>query len=147
MADVTYNIEINSVTDKEAVPPFFKGDGEIDQAAMTEYDEFIINLFAVLYGNGYEIVDEETGPRGDTDYCITAFKKSELTTENVKCILFVSVSGHYSPEEFKTARLKSMYSKLTWGVQNVTVNGDIFGSYDEALEGIDKKLSQGETNE
>lgn len=143
MADVTlirYNIEVNLVSDTADVSPLFKADGKEDLAAETDYDEFRINLFAVLDENEYDIVDDETGPRGDTDYCITAFKKSELTGKGVKCIVFISVSGHCSSEEFKTAKLKAMYSKLTWGVQNVTVNGDIFGSYDEALEGLGKEL-------
>lgn len=141
VALVRYDIEINLVSNiAEAIPPIYKEDGKIDTTATDDYHEFIINVFAVLDGNEFEIVEEETDPKGETSYCITAFKKSESTTENVKYIFSIKVLGQYSPEDFEVAKSKSIYRKPTWGVQNVIINGDIFDSYDEALEGLDKEL-------
>ena len=137
-----YDIVINQVSGTaEAIPPVFKADGKIDLAAMDDYDEFIFHVFSVLDCHELEIIEEETDPETETSYCITAIGKSGSTAGTEKYVFSINMAGQYSPEAFESAKMKSLFhSKLTWAVRNVVINGDVFDSYDEALDGLDKKL-------
>lgn len=137
---IRQNIAIHLVSNTADISPVVKEDGSIDQAALAEYQEFLINIFAVLDEHELEVLDDETGHKSESFYCITAFKRSAA---KVLCYQFsIHLFGRYSPDAFEKAKLKqSFYQKQTWRLENVTVNGEEFDSYDGALEGIGRLLT------
>lgn len=151
---ITYNVEVQLVSEVEAaINPIQKEDGSIDQAALAEYQEFLINVLAVLDEHEFEIIEDHESPRSETSYYISAFKKSESTSDNIKCVFFIRVSDHVLNKD--TNQLRSEYykseaerlkqpkskKKQTWRLKNIVVNGDTFDSYDAAIEEIGKRLN------
>ena len=144
---IQFNIKINMVSSiKASVLPMYKENGSLDEGALAEYQEFVINNFAVLDGQEFEDADEETGWKSESTFCITACKKMESTGTDIKCAIFINVANYPLPEGLEKSEIEKLkqgsYKKQIWWVKNVVINGDVFNSYDEALDGLEEKLMQ-----
>lgn len=150
---VKINVEINMSKEIAAsIEPILRKDGSVDEAALGEYQEFLINVLSVLDENEYEVLEDRHSNQSDTSYCITAYKKSESTAQDIKCIIFIRISDHalssyaqnnisnYHKREAERLKQPVSKTKQTWRFKNIIVNGDIFDSYDAALDEISRKL-------
>lgn len=136
-----YHIAIHLVSNVTDISSILK-ETDLDQGALGEYQEFLLNIFAVLDEHEFEVSYDESGYRSESIYCITAFKSSESTAEDFRCRISIRIFGEYSPTAFEAARLKqSSRKKQTWRLKNITVNGEAFAGYYEALEGIGRLLT------
>ena len=109
----------------------------------------MINNFAVLYGQEFEDVDEETGWKSETSYEIAAYREAESTGTNIKCIIFMRILDNPLPEGLEKDKSKREMSEQPkpkkiqrWKVKSVSINGDAYDSYDEVLDGLEEKLVQ-----
>ena len=140
-----YHIEIHFLSDKPDLSPVLKETDLEHTRAQGAYQEFRINLFAVLDEQEFEALEEGTGYQSDGCYRITAVKELGAAAEAPPCILSVRVTGTYAPEAFEPAKARqSLHQKHTLRLEKITVNGKSFTGYDEALEGIRILLSNRE---
>lgn len=145
-----------------AIHSIYNKDGSIDEAALTEYDEFLINLYSVFDYNEFELIEEKQSNRSETSMYYALYDRTKSTKSDIKCIVFVRVSDHdYKEKKTKenkkitdkhrkqyfsneAERMKQPKDKVRqkWKMRNVVVNNTKFSNYDEALDYIDKMLSE-----
>lgn len=140
-----HHIEIHLVSNAPGISPVLKEADLEHTGTLDEYQEFKMNLFAVLDEQEFEVLDEGTGYQSEGCYCIAAVKEPGSTAEAPPCIISVRISGTYSPEAFEAAKARgSLHKKQTLRLEKITVNGKSFTGYYEALEGIRILLSNRE---
>ena len=155
MKIIRFNIDVEFSTSiySSKIPPIYKDDGSIDQAAFAEYEEFIINVFSILDEVGYDVIEEHESSKSKISYYLSSYKKSESNKSDIKCIIFIRISDHQLREASKKSRTNyykqladdmkqpKYKSKQVWRFKNIVVNGDTFESYEDALEFLKQKLS------
>lgn len=137
---IRYDVEVQFVSEcLTASKPLLKEDGTIDQAAMAEYEEFVLNTAAVLDEHEFVILEEREIPGNETSYCISAYKQTDSAAEDIKCVFFIRASAG-DKSETDCPKKPVSKQKRVWRLQSIVVNGEAFDSYDDALDGIGKKL-------
>lgn len=150
-----YDIQVNFIAENDieaAINPIVRDDGSIDESALSEYQEFLINVFSILDENEFEVIEDHESDRSSTSHYMSAYKKDALSGESIKCIIFIRISDHdlarrsedsrksYYKSEAERLKQPKSKKKQTWRFYNIVVNGQKFNSYDEALEAINRKL-------
>lgn len=158
--NIIVNFEL--ITDiAAAIHPIYNKDGSIDEAALTEYDEFLINLYSVFDYNEFELIKEEQSNKSETSMYYALYKKSESNEEDIKCIVFVRVSDHDYQEKTredkkKTEKHRKKYftdeaermkqpkdkKRQRWKIRNVVVNNEKYSNDYEALDAVDRMLEE-----
>lgn len=149
---VTAVFELNSDVAASSILPLQKPDGSYDEIALSEYDDFIIEALEIFSHHGLEVVEERESPRSKSVY-YSFVNADDFVADNYKYILFVRISDHANRQKTRAQKMKfydahaqelkkpATKSKQVWRLKEITVNGQIFSSYDEALDELDKQLS------
>lgn len=78
-----YKIEIHFVSNATDISSVLKTDDQDHTCAIDEYQEFLINIFAVLDEHEFNVLDEETGYQSEHSYCIVARNNSGSIVKNL----------------------------------------------------------------
>lgn len=137
------------------IKPVKDSDGNIDEQALADYNDFITNLFGVL-DSYFEVVDFTQSPKdAKTSWYFWLFAKRADGTVATKVICRLRISDHeyedyHDPkkeheyveqesQKYKTPKDKPFQK---WKVKSIIVNGDFYDSYDDALDSIDTQLEE-----
>ena len=144
-------LECDASIQGSSILPLNRSDGSVDELALSEYEEFIINALEVFDEHDFELIEEAESNRSKSMY-FSFVKKDDYTNQSYKYILFVRISDHAinsghkgmrkdyyknKAEEMKRPQTKG---KQTWRFKEIIVNKSTFGSYDDALDAIDQRL-------
>ena len=133
------------------IKPLLKVDGTVDQLALSEYEDFVINLLGVFDRADFEVIDERHSPYS-CSYYFDLVKKDQENKKDYKYILFIRISDHllskdrekYRNDWFnsRAQQLKEpkSKSKQVWKLKQIVVNKDTYYSYDEALDELEKRF-------
>lgn len=148
---ITVTIEYD-VSVAVSIAPLRHEDGSPDQSAISEYEEFIINALEIFGEHDFEVVEEAESDRSHSMY-FSLVKHDDFTDKDYKYILFVRISDHQIRDRIKKSRKQyydrranelkqpAVKKKQTWRFKEIIVNDQIFDSYDDALDEIDRRLS------
>lgn len=144
--------EMNSDVAASSILPLQNPDGSYDEIALSEYDSFIIEALEIFSHHGLEVLEERESPQSKPVY-YSFVDADELGSDDYKYILFVRISDHANRRKTRAQKMKfydahaqelkrpATKSKQVWRLKEITVNGQIFDSYEDALEALDKQLS------
>lgn len=133
------------------VRPLYYEDGSIDQAALADYEEFIVNALEIFDAHDFQVIEEAESDRSHSIY-FSLVKKDDYANKEYKYVLFIRISDHALSERSKSARHKYYADKASelkqpidkrkqlWKLKDIIVNDSVFSSYDEALDDIDRRL-------
>ena len=136
------------------IQPLYKENGILDSGAKADYDEFVMNVYALFDYYDFELLDLEESNRSSTSEYLTFYKKGESTASDIKCIIFIRISDHDLNNETKSQRQRYYEKKAEeykqpkskkhqrWKFKSIVVNNTYFDSYDEALDAVERKLQQ-----
>lgn len=147
-----FNIEVDylEVVDGKINPVLDAG--ELDSDALDEYLIFVELVKDILSDKGYKIIGFEESPYSDTSKYFTAYRKSESTDMDIKCVWFIRLSDHelsdyaianhtkyykHTADDLKQPKSKK---RQRWKFKNIVVNGDKYDSYESALTAIKDML-------
>ena len=149
---ITITVEYEGPIQASTIKPLYREDGTPDIGSISEYEEFIVNALEIFDRHDFEIIEEAESDRSHSIY-FSFVKHDDLEDKNYKYVLFVKVSDHEISESSKKGRqryysdqadkLKQPVSKKkqTWKFKDIIVNKQIFSSYEEALEEVEKRLA------
>lgn len=135
------------------IPPIYDENGKLDVAALSEFQEFAINVVSVLDYNEFEPIDMTESDYSETSFYYTAYKRDESTNTNIKCLIFLRISDHNLKSETEKQRKEYYRNKADelkqppwkqrqkWKFKSIVVNNETYNSYDEALEGLEDILN------
>ena len=126
----------------------------LDSLSQSEFDEFTVNVYAVLDSSGFDVVNIQDSGRSNTSCYYTAIKKDEEEKRNIKCVLFIRASDHPWNNDEKVRKKRAEYYKKQalnyklpeykkrqdWKLINVVVDGRKLQTYDEALQYLKNRL-------
>lgn len=159
--DIIVNLEPIIDIAASSIHRIYNKDGSIDQWALIEYEDFVINVLALFDYYDFEVLDEQYSNKSKTSMYFTIYRKSESNEADIKCLFFIRISDHDYQEKSKenrketeknrteyhkreAERLKQPKTKKRqkWKVRNIIVNDEIFDSYTEALDAVEKMLKE-----
>lgn len=147
-SDRSENIAASEVS---MIKPLVLPDGTIDQLALDEYEDFIVNLLGVFDRCDFEVIEERESPFSFSHY-FDLVKSDDITNKDYKYILYIRVSDHelekgrlsvqreWYADHAETQKQPATKSKQKWKLKRLTVNKDTYFSYDEALDDIEHRL-------
>lgn len=144
---------ISPIAAATKIRPLKHADGSDDIRAIDEFEDFIVNALAVFDEHDFEVIEEHKSPYKDSNsWYFTLVKRDQLAAKSYKYILFIRLSDHKNKETTDAGRQR-FYSEVadrlkqpptkarqTWRLKEITVNKDVYFSYEEALEDIDRRL-------
>lgn len=140
-----------AASSESSIRPFMLPDGSIDQLALSDYEEFVVNLLGVFERTDFEVIEDRQSPYSHS-YYFDLVKKDQLNKKDFKYILFIRVSDHAlsgirvkQQKEWFDAHAQELKqpkhrSKQRWILKYLTVNKDTYFSYDEALDDLEDRL-------
>lgn len=152
--ELTYvgNPSIMSSFNAATVRPFTKPDGSVDELAVADYTDFVINLLGVFDRSDFEVIEERESPYSHSFY-FDLVKKDQAANKDYKYVLYIRVSDHPLDKAKASSQRKwfashaneqkqpKTKSKQVWKLHNIIVNQDTYNTYDEALDATEEKLS------
>lgn len=154
--DVVYEVptSFGEVSADTEIKPVYLTDGTVDEQALADYDAFIDNIYACL-SNRFELVEVEESPRSKTSWYFWIYGKDADGNIATKFIVRMRISDHEYPErhnkkaerafvkekaqEFKRPKNKRYQE---WKIKNITINGEMYSSYEEAEDAIYEKMDR-----
>lgn len=139
----------NTVT--ASISPLLNADGSIDQGAVSEYEEFIVNVLEIFDRHDFEVIEEAESNYSHSIY-YSFVKHDDYDNKDYKYILFVRISDHSVRESSKVGRQKYYANhanqlkepkskrKQTWKFKEIIVNNQLFDSYEDALALVEHRL-------
>lgn len=136
-----------------SIDPILRKDKTIDEDALAEYNEFIKEAYKVIRSSGFKIIEHYKSSRSETSHYVNAYKKSESSAKNIKCLFFFRISDHDSPKRTEISRWKFHQHKAyelrqptskkrqAWVFKDIVVNNKEYDSYDEALKYLKESLN------
>lgn len=157
--DIIVNLEPITDIAASSIHRVYNKDGSIDQWALIEYEDFVINVLALFDYYEFEVLDEKYSNKSKTSMYFTIYRKSESNEADIKCLFFVRISDHDYKEKSKEDRKKTekhrkeyhereaerlkqpkTKKRQKWKARNIIVNDETCDSYNEALDKVEKIL-------
>lgn len=139
-----------------SIKPIKLPNDSIDQIAKAEFDDFVMAVKLYLYAAGFDDLEKSyTSPYSEISEYFVMYKKSALSNNTIKCINYIRISDHDLSEEDQKAqahwyaghvdKLNDELSDIPlriehWRPRYITVNGQKYDSYDQALLDIYKRI-------
>lgn len=148
---IVIEVKYSLLVSASDILPLQNEDGTYNEAALAEYEEFVVNALEVFDRNDFEVIEEAESDRSKSMY-FTLVKKGDQVVHDYKYILFIRISDHLLSDRSKLGRmhyyadkaqdLKQPQSKKkqVWRLKDVIVNGHVFDSYEAALIDLDNRL-------
>ena len=160
-----YVHEFNIVVNFEIINEFIKSSvksGErkpfedLNHFNRGEYEAFLTNVESKFLMRGFLITNEHFSKNDDLSFYFDAYKKSDVSEMNVRCVIFVRLSDHeYSINNESIVRRAKYYNKLADGYKqpksklnqdyelvDVVVDGHSNDSYLRAELDIKNKIEE-----
>ena len=155
MSEFKLDIEVYFERDDGVTIAASTDPNKLSGLASSEFDEFTTNVYATLDYCGFEVTDVEySNVVNSNSTYFTAYKRSESTAKDIKCIIFIRLSDHAMDDrkkkwqdtywKNKAQELKQPKTKVRqkWKFRSIVVNNEVYASYDEALEAIEQMLEK-----
>ena len=149
--DVVYEKNADYVASSEILP-LQNPDGSYDELALSDYEDFIIEVLELFYHHGLDVLEERESPFSKSAY-YSLVRTEDMKNADYKFILFIRLSDHENRQKTRTQKMKfydehaqelkqpSSKRHQLWKLKEITVNRQTFNTYEEALDAIDKRLS------
>ena len=130
--------EDSLAADTEIIP-LRNDEGNLDQQAVTQWNNFIDNVVSYIDYLDFEIVDDRSSDRSSSYSHYTSFYPVDMDgNQKTEYLVNFRISDHIVSHLKKNKR--SQNSKQKYRLVAVTVNNETFETYEQALDYIEHQL-------
>ena len=157
-----FNIEIifepnSSDLAATTVNSIMKGDGELDDLALADYQDFVETAMGLIDYYGFQLLSiKDSGSFPYTSKYVWIAYASDVEAEDIPLMIKVRISDHiqkFSPQfkqelkkrdrsEAEQLKLPKTKKKQKYLLRRVIVNNTVCKTYEEALTRLDKQVHQ-----
>lgn len=142
--DIYMDLIVRDIAAATLVMPLKLADGSFDEQALSDYEDFVINIFGRIESLRFHVYEYNIS-RGGTSHYLKFLSK---TDDN--CLIILRISDHSRNVYSKMDRRRNLHdaryytgsSDAFWEVANIVVNNRRFTTYTDALKYITAKLKE-----
>lgn len=146
--DICVDYEVDNIfLESTIIRPILTKEGEVDEQALAEYQDFILELLLELDSVGLTVINRYDSKSSETSKYFTLAEETQYMKNNMKYIIYLRVSDHVpnlTEREKKMIKQKRIGEteklKVKWKVRSIIVNNTTFSTYEEAVEYVRTKV-------
>lgn len=149
--DVYFDKENLKVSAAKKITPIYDTDGNINDQAKADYDDFIESVILELEYSGLAVIKHTTSNSSVTSHYFILADKKGFENNDIHWVVFLRISDHYfNPAANEVAQWSKQYRQNTadsLGVKykpaSIVINNEIpFNDYDQAVEFVCHKIDE-----
>ena len=149
--DVYFDKENLKVSAAKKITPIYDTDGNINDQARADYDDFIESVILELEYSGLAVIEETTSNSSVTSHYFILADEESYNKDDIHWVIFLRVSDHYfNPNSEEVKQWSRQYRRekadslgVKYKPASIVVNNETqFNDYDQAVEFVCHKIDE-----